>query len=603
MARTIEKGTTIERYRVQGRLGAGSMGEVYLGVDIGLDREVALKILSERHRDNRELRARFVREAKAVAAISHPNVVQVFATGTFDGRPYIAMEFLDGTDLGSSIEEHGHWSSLQAARAVLDAAQGLRAAAEAGLIHRDVKPANLVLVHDGTVKVTDFGLAKPIDPGDQPALTALGVVVGTPDYIAPEQAKGDKIDHRVDIYALGGTLYYLLTGMPPFRTGRAAEDKYLKVVARHIKNPAPDPRVRVSTIDRQLSRLGRRMMAKKPDERPDYEVLVEQLTAIIQRLERESGPVVPLGKARHSTGLGGQSSPTPMVRDVGPAAVGSPGGRPGSAAPARLDHTPRAASAPPAASVLAPSPTAPEDDDAAPTKVHMPSMGAPRVHSSPAISVPGGSRSSVPDSSYSQVPAAGSGIPRWLWVLTALSVTVFLAGVLVKLVGPIPTSESAPASEPGPSSPTGAAAPIEPAPVPEGMLMVARDDGSPWFLVDRAPVSNAAYAAIFPKHATARQAGDRPVTQVSHSYARSYARAVGKRLLTSAEWSAASQAEGVVLAKGRWEWVAQGAGEDGDERPVRSPEGSASRPGAGGKDVTFRLAQDMAPAAPSTAPE
>jgi len=285
-----QAGTILGSYRVEGTIGAGSMGEVFRGIDTGLNRRVAIKILSEKHRDSPELRARFVREGRAVAAISHPNVVQVFATGQFDERPYIAMELLDGTDLGSIVEKHGPLDSLAAAQVVLDAAQGLAAAAKAGLIHRDVKPSNLVRLSDGRVKVTDFGLAKPVDPGAEPALTAMGVVVGTPDYIAPEQARGEPIDERVDIYALGGTLYFLMTGIPPFRTGKPAEDKYLKVVARHLRNPAPDAATTNPDVDRELSNLTRAMMAKKPTERPSYDELVDQLTSIVARLDPSAAP-------------------------------------------------------------------------------------------------------------------------------------------------------------------------------------------------------------------------------------------------------------------------------------------------------------------------
>lgn len=266
------------------------MGEVFKGVDTGLNRKVAIKILSEKHRDSPELRQRFVREGRAVAAISHPNVVQVFATGSFDERPYIAMELLDGTDLGSIVDKNGPLTSVEAAHAVLDAAQGLAAAAKAGLIHRDVKPSNLVRLASGEVKVTDFGLAKPVDPGSEPALTAMGVVVGTPDYIAPEQARGETIDERVDIYALGGTLYFLLTGIPPFRTGKPAEDKYLKVVARHLRNPPPDAAQTNPSVDRELAALTKRMMAKKPADRPSYVELIEQLTGILARLDPGSVP-------------------------------------------------------------------------------------------------------------------------------------------------------------------------------------------------------------------------------------------------------------------------------------------------------------------------
>jgi serine/threonine-protein kinase len=272
-------------YRVEGTIGAGSMGEVFRGIDTGLNRRVAIKILSEKHRDSPELRARFVREGRAVAAISHPNVVQVFATGTYDERPYIAMELLDGTDLGTTVEKSGPLESLLAAHAVLDAAQGLAAASKAGLIHRDVKPSNLVRLSDGRVKVTDFGLAKPVEPGAEPALTAMGVVVGTPDYIAPEQARGERIDERVDVYALGGTLYFLLTAVPPFRTGKPAEDKYLKVVSRHLRNPPPFAAETNPSCDRELAELARAMMAKRPQDRPSYEDLVAQLRGIIARLD------------------------------------------------------------------------------------------------------------------------------------------------------------------------------------------------------------------------------------------------------------------------------------------------------------------------------
>jgi serine/threonine-protein kinase len=222
----------------------------------------------------------------------------VFATGSFDDRPYIAMELLDGADLGTIVEKHGPLDPLSAAHAVLDAAQGLNAAARAGLIHRDVKPSNLVRLSDGRVKVTDFGLAKPVDPGSEPALTAMGVVVGTPDYIAPEQARGEAIDERVDIYALGGTLYFLLTGIPPFRTGKPAEDKYLKVVARHLRNPPPDAMAVNPAGDREIAELARTMMAKKPAERPSYDALIEQLSDIVGRLDPGSAPLRAIARDR-----------------------------------------------------------------------------------------------------------------------------------------------------------------------------------------------------------------------------------------------------------------------------------------------------------------
>ncbi len=272
------------------------MGDVYCVLDSELNRKAALKILSRRHLNNQELHGRFVREARSVAAISHPNVVQVFTTGNYDNRPYILMELLDGVDLGNSVSTHGPWTSLAAASAIRDAALGLSAAAAAGLIHRDVKPTNLVQIKSGAIKVTDFGLVRPKDPALEPTLTARGVVVGTPDYIAPEQARGEVIDERVDIYALGGTLYFLLIGMPPFRTGNVEDDEYLKVVARHINEPPPNPFTRSepwrrggqTSVDEELANLTVQLMSKNRDLRPNYQQLVDHLDAIIARLQAQS---------------------------------------------------------------------------------------------------------------------------------------------------------------------------------------------------------------------------------------------------------------------------------------------------------------------------
>ena len=407
MTAPLTPGTTVDRYRIDGIVGAGSMGDVFVAIDEDLGRKVAVKILSERHRDNAELRARFVREARAVAAISHPNVVQVFTTGTYDDLPYLAMEFLAGIDLGTSVKENGKWPSLRAARAVLDAAYGLDAAAKAGLIHRDVKPSNLVMIRDGQVKVTDFGLAKPVAPGNEPALTALGVVVGTPDYIAPEQARGDAIDERVDIYALGGTLFFLLIGQPPYRTGNKNDDKYLKVVARHLRAPIPDPRARNPSIDLDLAGLCQRMMAKKPVDRPGYAELAEELAAIIDRLASagESQPI-----SLTASQPGGSVSPTPFVGGQGPTGA---------------------------------SLAAANDDDEAPTRVRIPTL--------------------VPDEARVHVPRPR--IAYWLAVMSVVSALVFLSGLGLLLFGPIPEPEtSAPAPALGSDAAVPTAEPLRPDP-------------------------------------------------------------------------------------------------------------------------------------------
>jgi serine/threonine-protein kinase len=537
-----EPGTTIGSYQIEGTIGAGSMGDVFKGVDVHLHRKVAVKILSEKHRDSPELRARFVREGRAVAAIQHPNVVQVFTTGVFDERPFIAMEFLDGTDLGTILEEQGPLSSAVAAKMVLDAARGLEAAAKAGLIHRDVKPSNLVRLTDGRVKVTDFGLAKPVDPGSEPALTALGVVVGTPDYIAPEQARGDAIDERVDIYALGGTLYYLLIGLPPFRTGKPAEDKYLKVVARHLRQPPPDARLVRPEIDDELAELVRAMMAKKPADRPDYGALIEQLGGIVAR-------------------LGGNDS-SGRVRSPSRSAISG------------LSRLPHANQAP---------------------GQRTPFVGGETPHGfreeasedAPAMS----------DSSL--VPKKG--LPGWLLAVTVISALVLIVGIgayLMKGSGATPAAKTpAAAVDAGakPAAPPDAAVPARPAlPVPPaGMVLVVHPDGTPWFFVDKQPVAHGQYAKVFPKQKKSSPTLDpQPVTGIAYNFARAYAQSTDRRLLTGPEYDAAMATAGVTpTPTGLSEWIDAPAPDD--KKEIRSAAGKkALRAQTGQKDVTFRLAKD-----------
>jgi hypothetical protein len=527
-------GTVIGPYTIEGSIGAGSMGDVFRGIDSSLNRKVALKVLSEKHKDSPELRARFVREGRAVAAIQHPNVVQVFTTGTFDERPFIAMEFLDGTDLGTIVEQNGHLSNITAARMILDAARGLQAASRAGLIHRDVKPSNLVQLTDGRVKVTDFGLAKPVDPGTEPALTALGVVVGTPDYIAPEQARGDQIDERVDIYALGGTLYYLLVGIPPFRTGKPAEDKYLKVVARHLRQPPPDARVARPEVDDELAELVRQMMAKKPAERPDYGTLIARLEMIVRRLSSAPGEAA-VSYPRSPDGSGGMVAKTPFVGSDAPRAF-------------RDDDAPAASQA---GASLGTAPVA---------KPGMPRwllvvtiLSALVLGAGVAVYL---TRGGDPDASGGTTPAAD-------------------AGVVVKPI------DAAPAPPPDPVAPA-------------GMVLVKKADGTPWFFVDAAPVAHGAYAKVFPKQKKpSPQLDDKPVTGVAYNFARAYAQSVERRLLSGEEYEAALATSGVEAAPaGTWEWVDAGASTD-KQKPVRAPGKQATRPQTGQKDVTFRLAQDL----------
>lgn len=542
MAVVLTPGTIVDRYRVVGTLGAGSMGDVVRGVDVDLNRHVAIKILSERHRENDELRARFVREARAVAAISHPNVVQVFTTGQFDQRPYLAMELLDGVDLGTVVKQHGVMSSVQGARAALDAARGLEAAAKAGLIHRDVKPSNLVLLSSGVVKVTDFGLAKPLDPGAEPALTAMGVVVGTPDYIAPEQARGETIDERVDIYALGGTIYFLVTGSPPFRTGNPVEDKYLKVVARHLKEPAPDPRAVNPTVDQELAALQRQMMSKKAGDRPRYADLIQRLTSIVERLQVKGPSALPSVSGRG-----------PSVPDPTPFVGGAPGEISGEAG---------------------------EDSAETMVKDHARQEGNRR----------GGTSTVVADM------AAGPKLSRWLVAVTVLSGLVFLAGLGLLLFGPRPGPAAAAPPDAAPRADAAPAAANDPV-APAGMLLVRKPDGSPWLFVAVAPVSHGEYAAVRPQEKQPqkrKKLNAQPVIQVAYAQAASYAQEKGARLPTPDEWAAAAVAAGFKPAGKLAEWVDDGSVGQQAARAIRTYPDKAEklRPGPHA-NVTFRLAKDL----------
>ena len=283
----------IGQFKVLGLLGKGAMGEVYEGVDEGLGRRVALKVLGRKHQESSEFKERFLREGRALAAINHANVVQVYFIGEFDRRPFLAMEYLDGYDIGAALKKDGPIRPGDAAEVIRQAAIGLSETQRAGVVHRDVKPSNLVVTKDGVVKVTDFGLAKALQ--EDLSITATGVFVGTPDYLAPEQAMGEDVDAAADVYALGCSLFHMCSGYPPFRKG-GADDHYTAVVRRHLKSDRPVLKEELPGFDEELSDLCRRMMSRRPDVRPDFEELVDVLGPISERLR---GQVPPRHSALH----------------------------------------------------------------------------------------------------------------------------------------------------------------------------------------------------------------------------------------------------------------------------------------------------------------
>lgn len=245
-------GTAVGPYRLEGVLGEGGMGTVYRAMHTRLGRPVALKLLTARRRLDSDAGARFEREMRAIGALRHPNIVQPTDAGDIDGVPFLAMELLDGRDLGRLVKERGPLSVADACEAVRQAALGLQHAHEHGLVHRDVKPSNLMLTPEGAIKLLDLGLVRSIGSdcegpvGDSTVvgtgeLTDTHTRVGTANYMAPEQsAAPDKVDSRADVYALGRTLCFLLTGSPELPKANGVPASLIKVLHRLTAERAED---------------------------------------------------------------------------------------------------------------------------------------------------------------------------------------------------------------------------------------------------------------------------------------------------------------------------------------------------------------------------
>jgi predicted Ser/Thr protein kinase len=239
----------LAHFRIERLLGRGGMGDVYLATDMALDRPVAVKVLP-RHTTDSPARDRFVREARAQARLAHPNVCHIYFIGEQDGQLFFAMEYVEGETMAERLARTGPVAEQEAVELVRMAALGLRAAADAGFTHRDVKPSNLLIDKHGHVKVVDFGLAIRRDD------TSGTDVVGTPLYIAPEQARGEPVDFRADLYSLGATLHHLVGGAPPFQ-GDTTE----AIISCHLTEP------RVPLAASPVEDLCARLMAKEPSQR------------------------------------------------------------------------------------------------------------------------------------------------------------------------------------------------------------------------------------------------------------------------------------------------------------------------------------------------
>ncbi len=268
-----------DRYEVEELVGAGGMSSVYRAHDRLLDRKVALKVMHQHYGADPEHVERFRREARSVAALSHPNVVTVIDRGEHAGRQFIVFEYVDGENLKQLIQRRGPAPVATALELAIQIAQALSFAHQHGLVHRDVKPQNVLLNGDGRAKVTDFGIARSMDV--QQSVTHTGTVLGTSDYIAPEQAQGRAVDEHTDVYSLGVVLYELLTGRVPF-TG----ENFVAVAMRHINDAPPPLDDARPDVPPRVQAAVRRAMAKEPAERfPSMAAFCDELQACLAELQ------------------------------------------------------------------------------------------------------------------------------------------------------------------------------------------------------------------------------------------------------------------------------------------------------------------------------
>jgi hypothetical protein len=270
------------RFRIERLLGRGGMSSVWAAHDEELGRPVAIKLLHTRRLESADAVDRFEREARTLALLAHPGIVTVIDRGDSDGRPFIVCELVDGRDLHERISLEGPLPIAEALAVAVQVAAALAYAHQRGVIHRDVKPHNVLLTADGHAKLTDFGIAR-VD--DEPALTNPGRVLGTGDYVAPEQAQGLPLDGRADIYALGALLYHCLTGVPPYRG-----TSFVEIAEQHLRAPVPDVRARCPDVPDGVAAIVSRALAKRPEERyADVGQMQEALEAQLLALTRDDG--------------------------------------------------------------------------------------------------------------------------------------------------------------------------------------------------------------------------------------------------------------------------------------------------------------------------
>lgn len=280
-------GTVFGRYRIDRLLGRGGMGSVYAAEQLDNGRFVALKVLATAL-DSPAARERFLREGRLAASINHPNTVYVYRTEEIEGSPTIAMELVDGGTLDEKVTLQGPLSVPEAAHDILQIIDGLDAAHRGGILHRDVKPANCFVTRSGTVKVGDFGLSRPVEETNGIRLTQSGLFLGTPVFSSPEQLLGEKLDVRADIYAVGATLYFLLTGRLPYEA-----DNVARLIAEVMSGAAIPSSSRRPDLPIELSALVMKCLARNRGDRfADYASLRAAISAFHPKIMEPA----PLGR-------------------------------------------------------------------------------------------------------------------------------------------------------------------------------------------------------------------------------------------------------------------------------------------------------------------
>jgi predicted Ser/Thr protein kinase len=318
----VETTSLLGRYRLENRPSTGGMGSVYAAIDERLNRKVAVKVLKDELADDPRFVERFRREARAVAALSHPNIAGIFDYGEDDGRHFIVMEYIEGRDLARIIREEGVFAPERAARIAAQICAALGHAHNMNIVHRDIKPGNVIVSPGDRVKVTDFGIARA---AGESTLTATGSMLGTAQYLSPEQASGGRVGSASDIYSAGVVLFEMLTGTVPF-TG----DSAVAVAMRHVSDDVPPPSSISRDVPPELDEVVATATAKDPVDRWST---ANEMAEALREAARDTAP------AGLGAGLAGATAVLPPEPATAPMDEGATAPVPGAWTPQRVGRT------------------------------------------------------------------------------------------------------------------------------------------------------------------------------------------------------------------------------------------------------------------------